>query len=275
MWGVTMLELLTYDFFLKALLIGLSLGVSAAMLSPYLVLNQQAMIADGLAHVSFTGLVLGILLSNTPLYIAIPFVMLASIMIKYLATTKTMNGDAAIAIVSSVSFAIGLILVKSSAGFNISIESMLVGNIFVATTTELILSFVILAITTLFILISYRQLFLLTYDEDYAKFSRINVKLLSYATALLTAFFIVVGVRSIGTLLISALIIFPSLIASQWTNSFKQTLIFGVLFSFVVVILGIFIAHPLEIPVGSTIVVIYAILLLISIVMKRLKERTS
>lgn len=275
MRGVTMIELLSYDFFLKALMIGLSLGISAALLSPYLVLNQQAMIADGLAHVSFTGLVLGILLMNTPLYIAIPFVMLASIMIKYLATTKTMNGDAAIAIVSSVSFAIGLILVKSSAGFNISIESMLVGNIFVATTAEMVLSFVILAITTLFILLSYRQLFLLTYDEDYAKFSRINVKLLSYATALLTAFFIVVGVRSIGTLLISALIIFPSLIASQWTNSFKQTLIFGVLFSFVVVILGIFIAHPLEIPVGSTIVVIYAILLLISIVMKRLKERTS
>jgi zinc transport system permease protein len=275
MRGVTMIELLSYDFFLKALMIGLSLGISAALLSPYLVLNQQAMIADGLAHVSFTGLVLGILLMNTPLYIAIPFVMLASIMIKYLATTKTMNGDAAIAIVSSVSFAIGLILVKSSAGFNISIESMLVGNIFVATTAEMVLSFAILAITTLFILLSYRQLFLLTYDEDYAKFSRINVKLLSYATALLTAFFIVVGVRSIGTLLISALIIFPSLIASQWTNSFKQTLIFGVLFSFVVVILGIFIAHPLEIPVGSTIVVIYAILLLISIVMKRLKERTS
>lgn len=270
-----MIELLSYDFFLRALLIGLSLGISAALLSPYLVLNQQAMIADGLAHVSFTGLVLGILLSNTALYIAIPFVMLASFLIKYLATTKTMNGDAAIAIVSSVSFAIGLILVKSSSGFNISIESMLVGNIFVATSSELILSFIILAITSLFILLSYRQLFLVTYDEDYAKFSRVPVKLLSYATALLTAFFIVVGVRSIGTLLISALIIFPSLIASQWTNSFKQTLMFGVLFSFVVVLMGLFIAHPLEIPVGSTIVVIYAILLVISIVFKRFKERSS
>jgi len=275
MRGVAMIELLGYDFFLRALLIGISLALSAALLSPYLVLNQQAMIADGLAHVSFTGLVLGILLSNVAFYIAIPFVILASLLIKYLATTKTMNGDAAIAIVSSVSFAIGLILVKTSSGFSISIESMLVGNIFTATQSELTLSIFTLFFIGAFILISYRHLFLVTYDEDYAKFSKVRVKLLSYGIAVLTAFFIVIGVRSIGTLLISALIIFPSLIASQWTKSFKQTLILGIIASFFVVISGIFIAHPLEIPVGSTIVVIYAILLLVSILFKRLKERTS
>jgi zinc transport system permease protein len=271
--SVAMIELLGYDFFIRALLIAISLGISAALLSPYLVLNQQAMIADGLAHVSFTGIILGILFSNVAFYIAIPFVMAASLLIKYLATTKTMNGDAAIGIVSAVSFAIGLILVKTSPGFNISIESMLIGNMFTATRTELTLSFVILVLNAGFILLAYRKLFLLTYDEDYAKFSGIQVRRLSYLIALLTAFFIVVGVRSIGTLLISALIIFPSLIASQWTKSFKNTLLLGIIASLVVVISGIFIAHPLEIPVGSTIVVIYAIILMISIVYKRLKER--
>ena len=267
-----MLELISFEFFQRALILAITMGISASLLSPYLVLNQQAMIADGLAHVSFTGIILGIILADVPFYIAIPYVMLASLLIKYLATTKTMNGDAAIAIVSSVSFAIGLILVKVSPGFNISIESMLVGNMFTSTPAELILSIVILAIIATFILMNYRALFLITYDEDYATFLRIPVRALSYIIAILTAFFIVVGVRAIGTLLISALIIFPSLIASQWTKSFRNTLLFGVMASLAVVIMGIFTAHFLAIPAGSTIVVIYAILLIASLVYRKINE---
>ncbi|MBE0700473.1 MAG: metal ABC transporter permease [Acholeplasmataceae bacterium] len=271
--GIIMLDFISYQFVQNAIVIGIALGISAALLSPFLVLNQQAMIADGLAHVSFTGIILGILLSNEALYIALPFVMLASLLIKYLSTSKTINGDAAIGLVSSVSFAIGLILVKKGQGFNISIESMLVGNIFTASQIEMVLSLVIMVLIGLFVIRFYRQLFLITYDQNYAKFSKIKVQLLSYMLAALTSFFIVIGVRTIGTLLISALVVFPSLIASQWTKSFRATLLYGLISSILIVILGIFIAHPLEIPVGSTIVVVYAVVLLISLTIKPLLRR--
>jgi zinc transport system permease protein len=265
-----MIDFLQYEFIQNAILIGVALALSAAMLSPFLVLNQQAMIADGLAHVSFAGVILGVLLSNEALYIAIPFVMLASLLIKYLSTTKTINGDAAIGLVSAVSFAIGLILVKKGQGFSISVESMLVGNIFTATQADMILSIVVSILISLFIIVFYRQLFLMTYDLNYAKFAKVRVQLLGYVLAALTAFFIVIGVRTIGTLLISALVVFPSIISSQWTKSFKNTLILGIVSSFLIVLMGIFIAHPLEIPVGSTIVVLYAIVLLLSIIIKPL-----
>lgn len=265
-----MLDFLSYGFIQQALIIGIALALSAALLSPFLVLNQQAMIADGLAHVSFAGIILGIVLSGEPLYIAIPFVMLASLLIKYLSTTKTINGDAAIGLVSSISFAIGLIIVKKGQGFNISIESMLVGNIFTATRAEMYLSLIIMLLIGTFVLIFYRKLFLMTYDANYAKFSKINVQLLGYILSALTAFFIVIGVRTIGTLLISALVVFPSVISSQLSKSFKNTLLIGVLSSLVIVILGIFVAHPLEIPVGSTIVVIYALVLLLILTIKPL-----
>lgn len=265
-----MLDFLSYGFIQQALIIGIALALSAALLSPFLVLNQQAMIADGLAHVSFAGIILGIVLSGEPLYIAIPFVMLASLLIKYLSTTKTINGDAAIGLVSSISFAIGLIIVKKGQGFNISIESMLVGNIFTATRAEMYLSLIIMLLIGTFVLIFYRKLFLMTYDANYAKFSKINVQLLGYILSALTAFFIVIGVRTIGTLLISALVVFPSVISSQLSKSFKNTLLIGVLSSLVIVILGIFVAHPLEIPVGSTIVVIYALVLLLILTLKPL-----
>lgn len=265
-----MLDFLSYGFIQQALIIGLALSLSAALLSPFLVLNQQAMIADGLAHVSFAGIILGILLSNEPLWIALPFVMLASLLIKYLSSTKTINGDAAIGLVSSIAFAIGLIMVKKGQGFNISIESMLVGNIFTATRTEMVLSIIITLLIASFVIFFYRKLFLMTYDINYAKFSKINVQLLGYLLSGLTAFFIVIGVRTIGTLLISALVVFPSVIASQMAKSFKNTLFIGVISSFLIVILGIFIAHPLEIPVGSTIVVIYALILMVLLMTKPL-----
>jgi zinc transport system permease protein len=265
-----MIDFLQYEFIQNAIFIGVALALSAAMLSPFLVLNQQAMIADGLAHVSFAGVILGVLLSSEALYIAIPFVMLASLLIKYLSTTKTINGDAAIGLVSAVSFAIGLILVKKGQGFSISVESMLVGNIFTATQADMILSIVVSILISLFIIVFYRKLFLMTYDLNYAKFAKVRVQLLGYVLAALTAFFIVIGVRTIGTLLISALVVFPSIISSQWTKSFKSTLILGIVSSFLIVLMGIFIAHPLEIPVGSTIVVLYAIVLLLSIMIKPL-----
>jgi zinc transport system permease protein len=268
--GTIMLDFLSYDFIQQAIIIGVALAISAALLSPFLVLNQQAMIADGLAHVSFAGIILGVILSGEPLFIAIPFVMLASVLIKYLSTSKTINGDAAIGLVSSISFAIGLIIVKKGAGFNISIESMLVGNIFTATQTEMILSLVITLLIGSFILIFYRKLFLMTYDMNYAKFSKIKVQWIGYTLSALTAFFIVIGVRTIGTLLISALVVFPSVISSQLSKSFKNTLVIGVISSLTIVILGIFVAHPLEIPVGSTIVVIYAILFIFLLILKPL-----
>ena len=271
--GIIMFDLLQYDFIINALFIGVTLALSAALLSPYLVLNQQAMIADGLAHVSFAGLILSIILTNEPLYIAIPFVILASLLIKYLATTDKMNGDAAIGLVASVSFAIGLILIKKSSGFNISVESMLVGNIFTATRVDMLLSVIVSVLILIFVISFYRPLFLITYDLNYAKFSKIKTNLLGYGLSILTAFFIVIGVRTIGTLLISALVVFPSIISSQWTKSFKMTLWFGVVSSFVIVIFGIFVAHPLEIPVGSTIVVLYTILLIVLLVLKKLVRR--
>ncbi|MBU1093387.1 MAG: metal ABC transporter permease [Firmicutes bacterium] len=268
-----MFDFLQYGFIQQAFVIGLALALSASLLSPFLVLNHQAMIADGLAHVSFAGIILGIIFSGEPLYIAIPFVIAASLLIKYISTKKTINGDAAIGLVSSLSFAIGLILIKKGQGFNISIESLLVGNMFTATQTELILSISITVMIALFILFFYRPLLMMTYDENYAKFSKIKTALLGYILAGLTAFFIVIGVRTIGTLLISALVIFPSVISSQLTKSFKDTLWLGIGASFIIVILGVFIAHPLEIPVGSTIVVIYSFLLLILLLTKSILRR--
>ncbi|NLK12215.1 MAG: metal ABC transporter permease [Candidatus Phytoplasma sp.] len=258
-----MFDWLSYSFIQYAFMIALIIGLAAAILSPFLVLDEQALIADGLAHVSFTGLVLGILTGGQPLFISIPFVVLMSLLVKYLSTRKNINGDAALGIVSTLSLSIGLIIISKSSGFNRSIESMLVGSLFTVTLSEIIFSAITLVLIIVFVVLYYKPLLMMTHDAKYAKFKKVPVTFLSYTLSILTAILISIGVRTIGTLLISSFVIFPSILGMQFKKGFLYTLVSGLVMSVVAVVFGISFAHFLEIPAGSTIVVVYAIILLI------------
>jgi zinc transport system permease protein len=263
-----MIEFLLRTYAQNAILIGLIIGTSAALLSPYLVLSQQALIADGLAHVAFTGIILGIIFSSQPFYIALPFVVVASIIVKYLSLKKLISGDATIGVVSAVAFAIGLVVISQSSGFNRVIEGLLVGNIFTVTSSEIILAVIVAVLTFGFILFNYDALLLLTYDQEYAKFSKIKTNFLNYGLSVLSALLVVIGVRTIGTLLVSAMVIFPSLIASQVGKSFKSLLFIGVVSAIFTSFVGIIIAHYFATPAGSTIILVYAFELALTIIIK-------
>ena len=264
-----MVDFLQFAFLQQALLIGVILSISAALLSPFLVLNQQGMIAHGLSHVSFTGFVLGLLFLDQPLWIAVPFVVSSSILIQYLTTKVKLQGDVSIGIVTSIAFAIGLILIKTSSSFNVSVESLLVGNIFTLRAGDLFLSFVILLSVIIFIWRYYQKLFLMTYDQNYAVFLKVNVTFIRYLLAIFTSLFIVIGVRSIGVLLITSLIIFPAAIASKISTTFKHTFLLGIMIAVISSLFGILFAHPLDIPASASIVMMYTLLFIISFFIKK------
>lgn len=264
-----MFSLFQYDFFVLAFIITIVIGVSSALLSPFLVLNGQSLIADGLAHVSFAGIAFGLLFINEPLFISIPFVVVFALLIKYLSLKKNINNDAAIGLISAISLAIGLIIVHKSNGFNQSIEGMLVGNLWTVTKPEVIISIIVLLLIIGFIIKFYDSLVLMTFDFKFAKFKGVKTSLLSYLLAILTAILITVSVKTIGSLLISSFVVFPVIIGTQLKKGFKLTLIIGVIASLISVIVGIISAHYLDIPAGSSIVVVYALLLLVLIFTKR------
>lgn len=257
-----MFSFLTYNFVLLALAISVLIALSSALLSPFLVLDEQALIADGLAHVGFTGIIIGLLFSNQPLLISIPFTIVFAILIKYLVRNKNINGDAALGLLSAISLAVGLIIIHKSDGFNQSIETMLVGNLWTVTSSEVIFALIIFITILIFVLKYYNDLLLLTYDFKYAKFKGVKQTFLSYGLAILTAVLISVGVKTIGTLLISAFVIFPVLIGMQLKKSFKTTYLTGLVSSLIAVTIGISFAHLLDIPAGSSIVVTYTIILI-------------
>lgn len=270
--GITMFSFLGSTFMVYALILALVLGLTAALISPFLVLNNQALIADGLSHIAFTGVVLGLILFDEPIYIALPIVVVAAILITYLGSLKMINHDASIGVVSAFSMAIGLIIVSLSTGFNRSIESLLVGNILTAGTFDLISAIILFIIVVVIIILFYRPLLSITYDPSYAKVKGVKHNLLKYLLSIITASFITIGIKTAGMLLISAFIIFPALIASQLSKSFKQTVIFGLVVSLIAVFVGITTSYHLDIPVGSAIVVLYTVLLFVSIIIRRFKK---
>jgi len=267
-----MFDYLKETFMQNALLLGVALSISAAFLSPYLVLNNKALIADGMSHISFTGIIIGLLFSDQPLYFAIPFAILTSILITFLTQSKTMQGDVAIGVVSVFSLALGFIIINASTGFNRSIEQMLVGNILTVTTSEVIISIILMFIIMAFVLLLYRPLLSLTYDLDYARFTGVKTSILNYLLSSLTALFIVIGVRTIGILLISAYIIFPALISSQIAKSFKNTLLIGVGLSVITIIFGLLLSYHLDWPSSSTIVVVYTLFFVVAFIIGKIRR---
>lgn len=269
-----MFDFLTNTFMIYALILGLALALSAALISPFLVLNNQALIADGLSHIAFTGFVFGLILFDEPIYIALPVVVLAAILITYLGNMKMISHDASIGVVSAFAMAVGLIAVKLSTGFNRSIESLLVGSIVTATKVDVILSIILFVLIAIFIIFFYRKLLSITYDPAYAQVKGVKFNLLKYLLSIITASFIAIGINTAGMLLISAFIIFPSLIASQLAKNFRQTITIGLIVAVVGVFIGITFSYHLDIPVGSSIVTLYTMLLLISLVIRKVKKVT-
>jgi zinc transport system permease protein len=245
---------LQYTFMQRALLVGIMIAVSSSFLGIFLVLRRYSMIGDGLAHVSFATVAFALLFQQSPLVISIPIVIMASFLILKLSEENRIGGDAAIGLVASFSVALGVFVSSLAKGFNVDLFSYLFGSILVIGQSDVIFS-VFLSITVIgVILFYYHDLFALTYDEEYAVVMGKKPKKLSRILAVLTSITIVLGIRVVGTMLISSLIIFPTVTALQLNRGFKQTIALAIVISVSAVVLGIFASFIFDFPTGSTIV---------------------
>lgn len=259
-------------FLVNAMIVGLLLGISAALMSPFLVFNNKSMIADGLSHVSFTAIILGYLFSNQPLLFSIPCVMLVSFLLTLLIEKTAIEADASIAAVSALGLAIGLIIATVMPGFNRSIESLLVGSILTASADDLIVSGVIVMATVGVIYTYYWPLIATVFDATYAKSLGIHTFRMNALVNAMKAVFIVVGIRIVGTLLISSLVVFPALIASRLAHDAKRTLTVSVLASIIAIISGMIVSFRIGWPTGPTIIVVFALLFLIAMLYSKYKD---
>lgn len=256
------IEIFSYNFMIYAFIIGALVALVTALISPFIVLNNQSMLADGLAHTSFLGFVIGVILVDQPIYIALIIASLASFLIKFISSKASINNDAAIGVVSSLSFAIGLIIISVTSGFNVSVESLMTGSLLTTNMSDIVITIILALVTVAFVLLFYRNLYQNVFDRENIVIGRKKSIILDYGLSMISALIIVVGVKIVGALLVSSLIIFPTLIASQFKRSFKSTIIISVVVSLITMVFSIYISYPLDIPASSTVVVTNATVLL-------------
>jgi zinc transport system permease protein len=266
---MSLLHYLNYTFIQRAYLAGSFIAVLCAMLGLFLVLRKLSLIGDGLAHVSFGAIALGLFFGFYPFYVAIPLVLIASYFILKLTEKAKMYGDAAIGVVSSLSIAGGVILASLSKGFNADLFSYLFGNILAISKQEVYLSLGLSLAVLLVIILLYNDLFSATFDEEYARISGIKTERLHLILTSLTAITVVLAVRVVGIMLVSALLILPAVTALQIAKGFKAAMLIAISVSVISVLVGITTSFFLDLPAGATIVMINVMIFTITLAIKK------
>lgn len=266
---MSFLHYLNYSFIQRAYLAGSFIAVLCAMLGLFLVLRKLSLIGDGLSHVSFGAIALGLFLGFYPFYVAIPLVLIASYFILKLTEKAKMYGDAAIGVVSSLSIAGGVILASLSKGFNADLFSYLFGNILAISRQEVYLSLGMSLAVLLVIILLYNDLFSATFDEEYARISGIKTDRLHLILTSLTAITVVLAVKVVGIMLVSALLILPAVTALQIAKGFKAAMLIAISVSVISVLFGITTSFFLDLPAGATIVMINVMIFTITLAIKK------
>lgn len=268
-----LLNLFLMPFVIRSLLAGIAVSISMSLLGTFLVLKRFSLIGDGLAHVSFFAIALSLLLNETTPWISMIILSIASIIIMKFNESGRAFGDAAIGMIGAISIALGTILVQYISNQYVNLENYLFGEIFLVRESDVWFAWMIAITIIIFTIVLYQPLFALTFEEDFAKVKKVPVQAIQYGLAIITALAIFVGIRVVGTLLISSLIIFPTVTAMQWNKSFKGTLISSVFISLTNILLGFVLAILLAWPAGSTMVVVSGATLLLVYVFQGVKRR--
>ena len=267
-----MIEMLTYNFMIRALIVGTLVSLCAALLGVILVLKRYSMIGDGLSHVGFGALAVAAAANIAPLYVAIPVVLLAAFCLLRLSENSKINGDAAIAVISSTALAVGVI-VASITGLNTDLNSYLFGSVLATSNSDAVMCIILSIIVILLFLLFYNKIFAVTFDENFSKATGIRPSIYNMIIAVLTALTIVIGMRIMGTLLISALIIFPSLTAMRLCKSFKSVMITAGMLSVLCFLSGLTASYYLDIPTGPTVVISNCIMLVVFWLISKIRYR--
>jgi len=256
-------EMLSMPFIRRALILGILVALCASLLGVSLVLKHYSMIGDGLSHVGFGTLAIALALNTAPLQTSIPLVLLAAFLLLRLNENSKIKGDAAIAIISSSSLAIGVIIVAKTKGMTADLCNYMFGSILAIKKDDLYFSIIISVVVFILYLFFYNKIYAVTFDENFAKATGTKTGLYNMLIALLTALIIVIGMRMMGAMLISSLIIFPALTSMHIYKSFKHVVISSAILSVICFFIGIVISYTWDTPAGASIVVVNLALFLL------------
>jgi zinc transport system permease protein len=271
----TFIKMLSYPFLVNALIVGILVSLCASLLGVSLVLKRYSMIGDGLSHVGFAALAIAYAMNAAPLVVAVPVCVLAAFFLLRLKDSNKLKGDAATALLCSGSLAVGVMIISLTSGMNTDVCNYMFGSILSMSKMDVRLSILLSIVVLVLYVFFYHKIFAVTFDETFAKATGTNSNLYNMLISLLTAVTVVLGMRIMGTLLISSLIIFPALTSMRIYKTFRSVIISSAAISFICFITGIYVSYMYSTPTGASIVIVSIILFLIFSLMAKVKERRN
>lgn len=250
------IQMFSFSFIQRAIIVGLLICLCCALLGVCLVLKRYSMIGDGLSHVGFGAMAVAAALNATPLVVAVPTVIVAAFLLLRINNSGRLKGDSAIAVISTGSLAVGIIVLSVSKGMNTDVYNYMFGSILSMSSADVWISIVLSATVIVLFFIFYHHIFLVVFDENFAKATGINVDLFNMLIAVLTAVTVVLGMRMMGAMLISALIIFPALSSMAIFKTYRSVVTSSVIISVFAFLSGLFISYVHALPTGASIVTV-------------------
>lgn len=268
---------LQHEFLRNAFYSGLMVGFLAPVLGVFLVVRRLSLIADALSHITLAGIAASLLLGKhvllfatlNPLYLGIIFSVSGALLIEKLRTIYKTYQELSIAIILSGGIGIGVIFISLAEGFNTDLFNYLFGSVIAVTRSDLWTISIITVVVTGLLILFYKELFFLSFDEEQAIVSGINKRLVHLVFVIMVALVIASSMRIVGILLVSSLMSLPVAASMRIAKGFKQMFIFAVIFGELSVIVGLISAYHLNLAPGGTIVVTAVLILLVTILLKR------
>ncbi len=240
----------------RALISGAAIAILCSVIGLFLVLRRYSLFGDAIAHSSFGGIALGLMVGVYPLWTAYGVSLISALIITRIKEKYDISGDASVAILLSSGIAIGLVIIGISGGFTIDIFSFLFGSILLVSVNDTILILSLTGVILIVVLLLYRQLLYSTFNEEQAKVSGIPVEKINYLIVFMAGITVVTSIQLVGVLLISALFVIPNVSAIMYGKGFKQTAIISMSFSIFSVVAGILISYIFDITPAGTIVLL-------------------
>jgi zinc transport system permease protein len=252
----TLIEMFSYTFLVRAVVVGLLVALCAALLGVSLVLKRYSMIGDGLSHVGFGTLAIATAMNAAPLTVSIPVCVATAFLLLRISENSKIKGDAAIALISTSALAIGVVVISLTTGMNTDVCNYMFGSILAMSKDDVTLSIVLAIVVLGLFVLFYNKIFAVTFDENFTKATGVKTGLYNMLIAFLTAITIVLGMRMMGALLISSLIIFPALTSMRLCKKFKSVTICSAFVSVICFFVGVVISYIKAMPTGASVVLV-------------------
>lgn len=268
----TVIEMLSYPFMTRAFLVGSLVALCSALLGVSLVLKRYSMIGDGLSHVVFGAMAIAAAMNAAPLTVAIPVVIVAAILLLRISGNAKIKGDAAIALISTTSLAVGVMVISLTTGMNTDVYNYMFGSILAMSAEDVKLSLVLSVFVLILFIVFYHKIFAITFDETFARATGVKAGVYNTLIAVLTAVTIVLGMRMMGALLISSLIIFPALTSMRVCRTFKSVIINAAVISVVCLIAGVTLSYVAATPAGASVVLANLVMMVLYTIVGAVKN---